>query len=64
MTKVKGFCYVTHKPVELTHAEWRARMAGNRRRCDHGETYIHEAGGPRILAEIYANVSAPRAEAA
>ena len=60
---IKGFDYERYATVELTRAEWQARIgetikAGGYRRVMYGDTYVHACGG-RITAEIYADVPAP-----
>jgi len=61
--RMKGFDYERYATVELTRAEWQARIAeaikvGGFRRVMYGDTYIH-ACGARMQAEIYADDSAP-----
>jgi hypothetical protein len=61
--RIKGFDYERYATVELTRAEWQARIAevirvGGFRRVMYGDTYIHACGG-RIQAEIYADIPAP-----
>lgn len=60
MSKASGFIYADqHKAVELSHAEWRTKFQGMRRRVENGETYYHGPDG-KIVAEVYANVSPAR----
>ena len=61
----KGYRY-THPsgPVAMTRTEWQALMVthlsnGGRRRVEEGETMIHARDG-LMVAEIYANIPAPR----
>jgi hypothetical protein len=60
--RIKGFDYERYATVELTRAEWQARIAeaikaGGFRRVIYGDTYVHACGG-QIKAEIYADVPA------
>lgn len=59
MRMIPGFDYVAQKAVTLTTAQWKARMVGMRRRHQSGETFIHQAKGAKIVAEIYGNVQTP-----
>jgi hypothetical protein len=61
--RIRGFDYDSYETVELTRAEWQARIAetikaGGFRRVVYGDTYVHACGG-QISAEIYMNVPAP-----
>jgi hypothetical protein len=63
MRVIEGFDYRTQQPVKLTSAQWRDQIRkaiadDGFRRCEAGETFIHNAEG-RIVAEVYGRVAAP-----
>ena len=57
MKGIKGYCYASGKAMELTRAEWRARLQevlklGGFRRAEGGETFAHDSKGI-IVFEVY-----------
>ena len=61
MKLIKGYDYRDYAPKEFTRREWREEIqhvikAGGYRRCEGGETFIHDNRGFLVL-EIYANIS-------